>query len=164
MPAGHYLLASTIAEARTDHQARNRTSLLSSGGSLNRRRAGYVETQGKLRVEGHKLQSLINGRSYGSRKMGSPSTNTTGHKVQHAPLAAGAATVYRNYFAPIGGIEGQTEDRQFDGLADLGMTYINLRRDFGASDEDARKVGDVAANFANLAGNVLRRPNGSLHG
>jgi len=35
-------------------------------------------------------------------------------------IAAGAATIYRNYFAPIGGSEGQTKDRQYDGLADLG--------------------------------------------
>jgi hypothetical protein len=35
-------------------------------------------------------------------------------------IAAGAATIYRNYFASVGGGEGQTEDRQFDGLADLG--------------------------------------------
>jgi hypothetical protein len=37
--ASSALAAFSIAEARTDHQARNRTSLLSSGGSLNRRRA-----------------------------------------------------------------------------------------------------------------------------
>ena len=35
-------------------------------------------------------------------------------------IAAGAATIYRNYFAPINGRSGQTRDRQFDGLADLG--------------------------------------------
>jgi hypothetical protein len=34
-------------------------------------------------------------------------------------IAAGAATIYRNYFAPVAGKEGQTKDRQFDGLADL---------------------------------------------
>jgi hypothetical protein len=37
-------------------------------------------------------------------------------------IAAGAATIYRNYFAPLGGANGQTKDRQFDGLADLGKT------------------------------------------
>jgi len=36
-------------------------------------------------------------------------------------IAAGAATIYRNYFAPTGGGYGQTEDRQLDGLADLGL-------------------------------------------
>ena len=35
-------------------------------------------------------------------------------------IAAGAATIYRNYFAPVGGDQGQTAARQFDGLADLG--------------------------------------------
>lgn len=35
-------------------------------------------------------------------------------------IAAGAATIYRNYFAPVGGHEGQTKDRQVNGLADLG--------------------------------------------
>jgi hypothetical protein len=35
-------------------------------------------------------------------------------------IAAGAATIYRNYFAPVGGQIGQTADRQLDGLADLG--------------------------------------------
>ncbi len=36
-------------------------------------------------------------------------------------IAAGAATIYRNYFAPIGSSHGQTR-RQFDGLANLGET------------------------------------------
>ncbi len=35
-------------------------------------------------------------------------------------IAAGAATIYRNYFAPVGSDHGQTKDRQLDGLADLG--------------------------------------------
>jgi hypothetical protein len=35
-------------------------------------------------------------------------------------IAAGAATIYRNYFVPIEGKEGQTASRQLDGLADLG--------------------------------------------
>src|SRR3954452_8232508 len=35
-------------------------------------------------------------------------------------IAAGAATIYRNYFVKVGGREGQTKDRQLDGLADLG--------------------------------------------
>ena len=36
-------------------------------------------------------------------------------------IAAGAATIYRNYFAPVGNALGQTKDRQLDGLADLGQ-------------------------------------------
>lgn len=35
-------------------------------------------------------------------------------------IAAGAATIYRNYFAPVGGSFGQTATRQLDGLVDLG--------------------------------------------
>jgi hypothetical protein len=34
-------------------------------------------------------------------------------------IAAGAATIYRNYLAPVGEQIGQTRDRQLDGLADL---------------------------------------------
>ncbi len=37
-------------------------------------------------------------------------------------LAAAAATVYRNYFVPIGGIAGQTHDRQLDTLDGLAAT------------------------------------------
>jgi len=35
-------------------------------------------------------------------------------------MAAGAATIYRNYFAPVGDQIGQTAARQLDGLADVG--------------------------------------------
>jgi hypothetical protein len=35
-------------------------------------------------------------------------------------MAAGAATIYRNYFAPVNGEAGQTARRQLDGLADVG--------------------------------------------
>lgn len=35
-------------------------------------------------------------------------------------MAAGAATIFRNYFAPIGDQVGQTAKRQLDGLADVG--------------------------------------------
>jgi hypothetical protein len=35
-------------------------------------------------------------------------------------IAAGAATIYRNYFVPVGGQPGQTHERQLDGLADIG--------------------------------------------
>jgi hypothetical protein len=37
-------------------------------------------------------------------------------------IAAGAATIYRNYFVNVNGAEGQTKERQLDGLADLGVT------------------------------------------
>jgi hypothetical protein len=35
-------------------------------------------------------------------------------------IAAGAATIYRNYFVPVAGDIGQTSTRQIDGLADVG--------------------------------------------
>lgn len=35
-------------------------------------------------------------------------------------IAAGAATVYRNYFAPVGDAMGQTSERQLDGLREVG--------------------------------------------
>jgi hypothetical protein len=35
-------------------------------------------------------------------------------------IAAGAATIYRNYFAPVGDGEGQTARRQIDALTDIG--------------------------------------------
>ena len=40
-------------------------------------------------------------------------------------IAAGAATIYRNYFAPIGDQIGQTSARQIDCLADLGIELGN---------------------------------------
>jgi len=40
-------------------------------------------------------------------------------------LAAGAATVYRNYFAPVAGRIGQTRDCQIDCLADIGAALGN---------------------------------------
>jgi hypothetical protein len=36
-------------------------------------------------------------------------------------VAAGAATIYRNYFAPVDNYVGQTADRQLDGLQSLGV-------------------------------------------
>ncbi len=35
-------------------------------------------------------------------------------------IAAGAGTIYRNYFVPVGAGFGQTAERQLDGLADIG--------------------------------------------
>lgn len=43
-------------------------------------------------------------------------------------IAAGAATIYRNYFASVGGSHGQTKHRQFDGLADLGNALSSALR------------------------------------
>jgi hypothetical protein len=44
-------------------------------------------------------------------------------------MAAGAATIYRNYFAQVGHSFGQTADQQLDGLADVGdalSTALNI--------------------------------------
>jgi len=57
-------------------------------------------------------------------------------------LAAAAATVYRNYFAPVRGIAGQTHDRQLDTLDELAEalgrpgTYWDVRNGYTWSDED----------------------------
>ena len=40
-------------------------------------------------------------------------------------MAAGAGTIYRNYFAPVNGQPGQSADRQIDCLADLGKALGN---------------------------------------
>jgi hypothetical protein len=48
-------------------------------------------------------------------------------------IAAGAATIYRNYFVPVGDRAGQTRDRQLDALADLGAALRSrLPHDVGA--------------------------------
>jgi hypothetical protein len=54
-----------------------------------------------------------------------PEWGVTRYQTDHTQgpacaMAAGAATVYRNYFAPVGGQIGQTSDRQIDGLAAVG--------------------------------------------
>jgi hypothetical protein len=40
-------------------------------------------------------------------------------------IAAGAATIYRNYFVPVNGSRGQNSERQLDGLADVGRTLAS---------------------------------------
>jgi hypothetical protein len=149
------------------------------------REAGYGDTRGKLKVEGRRLTSRVNGKSFGigelelvplqalrervksagalpgRLKVGvvcgdvrqmhqwpdnagalfqvasqfnllemvspavTPEQGVT--RYQHDPtqgpacaIAAGAATIYRNYFVPVGDGHGQTATRQLDGLADLG--------------------------------------------
>ena len=149
------------------------------------RETGYAETRAKLKVDGHQLQSLVNGKSYGIGELELVSLHDLRERVQSSgglagrikasvvtgdvrqmhrlpenagalfqvasqfnmlemtgpgvtpeqgvtiyqhdhtqgpayAIAAGAATIYRNYLAPVGGSHGQTADRQLDGLADLG--------------------------------------------
>jgi hypothetical protein len=145
------------------------------------REAGYADTQRQLVVEGDRLRSLVNGKTYGIGRFEQPSLGELRARVKPAPgrlkvsivtgdvrklhqqpeyagalfqvasqfnvlempspsvtpeagvtgyqhdrtqgpacaLAAGAATIYRNYFVPCHGGVGQTGDRQLDGLADL---------------------------------------------
>jgi hypothetical protein len=53
-----------------------------------------------------------------------PEDGVTRYQYDHTQgpacaIAAGAATIYRNYFVQVGGARGQTMDRQIDGLADV---------------------------------------------
>ena len=149
------------------------------------RETAYDDTRAKLKVEGNRLQSLINRKRYGIGELElvplkvlrervnsargrsgrikvsvvtgdvrqmhqlpgnagalfqvasqfnllemvspavTPEHGVTGYQNDRTQgpacaIAAGAATIYRNYFAPVGGSAGQTTERQFDGLADLG--------------------------------------------
>jgi hypothetical protein len=49
---------------------------------------------------------------------------TIPRKGQHVP-SVGAATIFRNYFAQIGSVLGQTSDRQLDCLKDVGIALGN---------------------------------------
>lgn len=54
-----------------------------------------------------------------------PENGVTRYQCDHTQgpacaIAAGAATIYRNYFVPVEDIAGQTATRQLDGLADIG--------------------------------------------
>jgi hypothetical protein len=59
-----------------------------------------------------------------------PEAGIGGYEYDHTQgpacaIAAGAGTLYRNYFAPVDGQIGQTADRQIDCLADLGAALGN---------------------------------------
>jgi len=149
------------------------------------REAGYDETRSRLEIDGSRLRSRVNGRSYGIGHLELVSLQTLRERVRASgrppgrtrvqvvtgdvrrlhqsreyagalfqvasqfnllemvsehvtpehgvtryagdatqgpacAIAAGAATIYRNYFAPVGDHVGQTSTRQLDGLADLG--------------------------------------------
>lgn len=60
-----------------------------------------------------------------------PEHGVTGYENDHTQgpacaIAAGAATVYRNYFVPVGDQSGQTANRQLDGLKDVGAALSAL--------------------------------------
>jgi hypothetical protein len=162
------------------------------------RETDYENTRAKLVVEGSRLRSLINGKSYGvgdlelvslrtlreratsagelrgrlkvsvvtgdvgelhslpenagalfqvasqfnllemTHPAVTPEHGVTGHENDHTQgpacaVAAGAATIYRNYFAPVEGGYGQTTDHKLDGLADIGAALSTaLDRPVGA--------------------------------
>ena len=149
------------------------------------REGPYAETSAKLKVEGERLLSLVNGKNYAIGRLElvslkalreranavggatgrlkasvvkgdvrqmhrlpentgalfqvasqfnalemtspnlTPEDGVTRYQGDHTQgpvcaIAAGAATIYRNYFAPVAGGVGQTADRQIDGLAAIG--------------------------------------------
>ncbi len=60
-----------------------------------------------------------------------PESGVTGYAWDHTQgpacsLAAAAATIYRNYFVPLGDQIGQTAGRQIDGLSGLGAALAEL--------------------------------------
>ena len=64
-------------------------------------------------------------------------------------IAAGPATLYRNYFAPVGNQLGQTRERQLNALADLaaalpGGDRICMRNGYALVDRDALHTIDAA--------------------
>ena len=146
---------------------------------------GYEDTRSKLEIDGRRLRSRVNGKSYGIGELELVSLQSLRERVRSAgglpgrlkvrvvtgdvrrmhqaaeyagalfqvasqfnllemtspgvtpeqgvtcyesddtqgpacAIAAGAATIYRNYFVPVGNGHGQTRARQLDGLADLG--------------------------------------------
>jgi len=170
------------------------------------REGPYAETRAKLKVEGERLHSLVNGKSYAvgrlelvsletlrerakavggrtgqmkasivtgdvrqmhrlpknagalfqvasqfnalemTRPSLTPEDGVTRYQTYHTQgpacaIAAGAATIYRNYFAPVGGGIGQTADRQIDGLAAIGEALSRaLNKPVGALCRDPFRV------------------------
>jgi hypothetical protein len=152
---------------------------------------GYEDTRSRLEVDGDRLRSRVNGRSYGIGTLELTSLAILRQRARDQPLppgrlrvrllsgdarrlhrrpefngalfqvasqfnllemvgpdvtpehgvaryefdrtqgpacamAAGAATIYRNYFAPVGHRSGQTSHQQLDGLAAVGGTLATL--------------------------------------
>lgn len=154
------------------------------------READYAQTRSRMVIEGDRLRSRVNGKSYRIGQFGLPSLAELRQQVRAQPgklttrivsgdvralhghpafagalfqvasqfnmlemvgpgvspedgvtryqhdrtqgpacaMAAGAATIYRNYFAPCGDGIGQTRERQLDGLADLGAALGRLAK------------------------------------
>jgi hypothetical protein len=154
------------------------------------REVDYAATRAKFEVDGDRLKSVVNGKSYGAGRLELVSLSTLRDQVtSHRPsgrlnvslvsgdvremhscaeyagalfqvasqfnllemvgpdktpedgvtiyqhdrtqgpacaMAAGAAAIYRNYFAAVDGQSGQTRERQLDALANLGVTLSEL--------------------------------------
>ncbi len=82
-------------------------------------------------------------------------------------IAAGAGTIYRNYFVPVQGHAGQRQDRQLDGLRDIGEWLGNregrlwemrngycLVTEAGLAEIDARLATLDAAKWRELGGRL----------
>ncbi len=187
------------------------------------RETSYDDTRAKLKVEGDRLQSLINGDTYGIGELElvplhalrervksggglpgqikvsvvtgdvrqmhqspgnagalfqvasqfnllemvspavTPEQGVTCYQNDHTQgpacaIAAGAATIYRNYFAPIGGSDGQTAERQLDGLANLGRALGSaLNQPVKALWENAKRLRIVHPRWARRHCGVPRR-------
>ena len=152
--------------------------------------AGYETTRQRLEIDGNRLKSRVNGRSFGIGELELVSLAALRERVRSAPpmtgrgsfrivtgdvrklhaapeyagalfqvasqfnllemvgpeytpekgvtiyahdptqgpacaIAAGAATIYRNYFAPVGDSIGQIKHRQLDGFAELGAAVAH---------------------------------------
>lgn len=72
-------------------------------------------------------------------------------------IAAGAATIWRNYFVPVGGSFGQTSGRQLDGLAGMGRA-LGLRLGCGTEALWSMRNGYALGSHEGLAaiGDLLR--------
>lgn len=76
-------------------------------------------------------------------------------------IAAGAATIYRNYFVPVGGGVGQTETRQIDCLDRIGVALNNsgnrlwtMRNGYAMCSEEATLLSGIV-NWARTGSRVV---------
>ena len=121
----------TRAKLKMDGSRLMRERVKSTGGPPGRLKAsvvvGDVRQMHRLSVNAGALFQVAS--QFNLLEMTSPTVTPEDGvtRYQHDPtqgpacaIAAGAATIYRNYFAPVGGGHGQTAERQLDALADLG--------------------------------------------
>ncbi len=98
-----------------------------------------------------------------------PEQGVGGYEFDHTQgpacaIACGAATIYRNYFAPVDGGPGQSAGRQIDCLRDLGVALGNgdgalwtMRNGYAlATPEGLARVGGVLAGLGEGGRDALR--------